>query len=70
MSLCVVCGLNLMGDVALCVHHTCVYGRDWAEANRAMCDFLHRGIMRPGAPPDRKPVPIRRDCYGSYDGYA
>jgi hypothetical protein len=29
----------------LCPHHHCVYGDDWAAANRIMCDFFHRGKL-------------------------
>jgi len=42
MSLCVSCGLQLSGTAALCPHHHCVYGDDWAVGNRIMCDFFHR----------------------------
>lgn len=42
MTLCVSCGLQLSGVDALCPHHYCVYGKDWAVANRIMCDFFHR----------------------------
>jgi hypothetical protein len=47
MSLCASCGLQLTGDAALCPHHHCVYGDDWAVANRIMCDFFHRGKLPP-----------------------
>src|SRR5207247_5228590 len=47
MSLCASCGLQLSGDAALCPHHHCVYGDDWAVANRIMCDFFHRGKIPP-----------------------
>jgi len=47
MSLCASCGLQLSGDAALCPHHHCVYGDDWAIANRIMCDFFHRGKLPP-----------------------
>jgi hypothetical protein len=47
MSLCAACGLQLTGDSALCPHHHCVYGDDWAAANRIMCDFFHRGKVPP-----------------------
>jgi hypothetical protein len=47
MSLCAACGLQLTGDGALCPHHHCVYGDDWAAANRIMCDFFHRGKVPP-----------------------
>ena len=38
MSLCASCGLQLSGDAGLCPHHHCVYGDDWAVANRIMQD--------------------------------
>jgi hypothetical protein len=47
MSLCASCGLQLSGDAALCPHHHCVYGNDWAVANRIMCDFFHRRKVPP-----------------------
>jgi hypothetical protein len=47
MSLCASCGLQLSGDAALCPHHHCVYGDDWAVANRIMCDFFHRKKVPP-----------------------
>lgn len=54
MSLCASCGLQLSGDAALCPHHHCVYGDDWAVANRIMCDFFHRKKVPPRlAQPDR-----------------
>jgi hypothetical protein len=37
--------LQLSGESALCPHHHCVYGDDWATANRIMCDFFHRGVV-------------------------
>jgi hypothetical protein len=47
MSLCASCGLQLSGDAGLCPHHHCVYGYDWAVANRIMCDFFHRKKVPP-----------------------
>jgi hypothetical protein len=47
MSLCASCGLQLSGEAALCPHHHCVYGDDWAVANRIMCDFFHRKKIPP-----------------------
>ena len=47
MSLCASCGLQLSGEAALCPHHHCVYGDDWAVANRIMCDFFHRKKVPP-----------------------
>lgn len=43
MSVCAACGLHLASDDALCPHHHCLYGDDWAVANRIQCDFFHRG---------------------------
>ena len=31
----------------MCPHHHCVYGDDWAVANRIMCDFFHRKKVPP-----------------------
>lgn len=45
MSLCVHCGLPTSGARELCAHHDAGYGEDWADGNRIMCDFLHRGIV-------------------------
>lgn len=50
MALCASCGLQLSGEAALCPHHHCVYGDDWAVANRMMCDFLHRKWVPPRFP--------------------
>lgn len=47
MSLCASCGLQLSGNAELCPHHHCVYGDNWAEINRIMCDFFHREIAPP-----------------------
>jgi len=46
-SLCASCGLELSGDSQLCPHHYHVYGDDWAQGNKAACDFFHRGIQPP-----------------------
>jgi hypothetical protein len=43
-SLCSVCGQQMVGGEALCAHHTAVSTDSWADANRIMCDFFHRGI--------------------------
>lgn len=46
MSMCASCGIPLSGDLALCPHHHCSEDQDhWAESNRIMCDFLHRGRL-------------------------
>ena len=55
MSLCASCALQLTGDAALCPHHHCVYGDDWAVANRIMCDFFHRKKIPP------RLAPLERD---------
>lgn len=65
MSLCAWCGLQLTGDTALCPHHRCVYGDDWAVANRIMCDFFHRGKV-----PPRRGRPERDDEFWAHAGEA
>jgi hypothetical protein len=45
MSLCVVCGYSTPGPESICTHHAGSYPTDWAEANKLMCDLLHRGIV-------------------------
>jgi hypothetical protein len=49
MSLCVVCAQPTLGDTDVCVLHLCGQGDDWAAGNRIMCDFLHRGVLRPAS---------------------
>ena len=45
MSLCAYCRDQTLGE--LCGHHSPGPGADWATGNRAMCDFVHRGIVAP-----------------------
>jgi hypothetical protein len=47
MSLCASCGLQVSGDAALCPHHHCVDGDDWAVATRIMGDCFHRKTVPP-----------------------
>gem|GEM_PF-5222915 len=47
MSLCASCGSSLRGDTDLCSHHHTGKPDDWAQANRLMCDFLHRKWIPP-----------------------
>ncbi len=49
MSLCVVCAQPTLGDTDVCVFHLYGQGDDWASGNRIMCDFLHRGMLRPAS---------------------
>jgi len=49
MSLCVVCAQPTLGDIDVCVFHLYGQGDDWASGNRIMCDFLHRGMLRPAS---------------------
>ena len=42
MSLCASCRSSLSGSADLCPHHHTGQPDDWAQANRLMCDFLHR----------------------------
>jgi hypothetical protein len=41
MSVCALCGLEIVDLSGLCRHHV-VRGDNWAESNRIMCDFFHR----------------------------
>lgn len=48
--LCAMCCLELYDETqpALCPHHTAdVDGERWADGNRAICDFIHRGRALP-----------------------
>jgi hypothetical protein len=65
MSLCASCGLQLSGDAGLCPHHHCVYGDDWAVANKIMCDFFHRKKV-----PPRLTQPERDDDFWAHTGEA
>lgn len=53
MSLCVSCGLEQGDGNELCRHHLLGQNNTWAESNRIMCDFLHRGRVPPVAVNDR-----------------
>jgi hypothetical protein len=46
MARCASCGIALSEAMPLCPHH---HARDngWAETNRIMCDFVHRGVVPP-----------------------
>ena len=47
ITLCVLCGVRLVGGATLCPHHVQVAGAGWAATNRIMCDLLHRGVAPP-----------------------
>lgn len=47
MSLCVSCGLEQGDQSELCRHHLLGQSNTWAESNRIMCDFFHRGRILP-----------------------
>ena len=59
MSLCVLCGLQLAGDSALCAHHDYGAVNGWAVVNRLMCNFLHRGIVPSGPSADAADLELR-----------
>ena len=42
-SHCPYCGAEVIGRNRVCLAHL-VADPDWAAANRAMCDFVHRGV--------------------------
>ena len=48
VSLCAQCGQPTLDCGSICTHHDSGHGDDWAEGNRIMCDFLHRGIVSSG----------------------
>jgi len=50
MSLCPMCGITVMTGDGICPWHTRSNDTTWAEGNRVMCDFFHRGILRPVEP--------------------
>ncbi|MBI1848371.1 MAG: hypothetical protein HY294_09900 [Candidatus Rokubacteria bacterium] len=60
MSRCGYCGAEIQGDDALCPYHHSGLGENWAEGNRLMCDFFHRGLI-----PARLAEDLRRedDCW-------
>ena len=57
MSLCASCGLQLAANTSLCPHHHAAHADGWAEANRILCDFVHRGIV-----PRRVPLEAQRQA--------
>jgi len=48
VSPCAQCGQPAFDSGGLCTYHDSGHGDDWAEGNRIMCDFLHRGIASSG----------------------
>jgi hypothetical protein len=50
MSLCSVCGQQVVGNAGLCARHAAVSTDGWAVGNRIMCDYFHRGIAPPRLP--------------------
>jgi hypothetical protein len=44
LPLCPLCGVQTL-DGEMCAYHHYVYGADWAEGNRIMCNFFHRGVV-------------------------
>jgi hypothetical protein len=56
MNRCSQCGVDLPTTLTLCPHHL-DHESTWAETNRIMCDFLHRGRA-----PARGPWAEREDA--------
>lgn len=55
MPSCPVCALTIENE--MCLQHNAdgvlvnkTLGPDWAEGNRAICDFIHRRRVRPSKP--------------------
>ena len=49
--LCALCGQYTYRIDMICSHHGAGEPQDWADGNRAMCDFFHRGVV-----PHREPL--------------
>lgn len=53
MNLCAYCGYPTLDD-GMCAYHAVGQGAsdldNWANGNRVMCDFIHRGILLDAAP--------------------
>ena len=55
MSLCPICLLDLPGDKGMCDYHE--VQAEESVNNRAVCDFVHRGVEPSRlAPSDREPM--------------
>lgn len=56
-ALCAYCGYPTLDD-GMCAYHTVGAGGpdldNWANSNRIMCDFIHRGIVLATAPIDAR----------------
>ena len=48
---CPQCTLSLSAGAAVCPHHHLRDADDWAQRNRAICDWFHRGITPPASLP-------------------
>jgi hypothetical protein len=53
MSFCVLCGASGPDDGNICSYHFVTDAR-WADANRIVCDFVHRGIVPVRLPPAQR----------------
>lgn len=47
---CVFCGAELIDEHICSFHVYTPLGDGWAESNRIMCDFFHRGKVAPRVP--------------------
>jgi hypothetical protein len=77
MSLCAQCAAEREEENSLCPHHAHESAGSWAEANRLLCDWIHRGkpLSRlppsertdslPGQPSIRPWTPQRLGSFGS-----
>ena len=55
MSVCAQCGVERNDGAALCPQHGFSYFSDnWAQENRAICDWIHRGKPLPRLPPEER----------------
>jgi hypothetical protein len=57
VSVCACCGGPTFDGAEICAHHLLWVEEPlaWSDANRIMCDFIHRGI-EPPVPPGAMPL--------------
>jgi hypothetical protein len=48
---CSLCRADIQDGAGLCPHHVSAREAGWAEANRIMCDLIHRGREPRRRPP-------------------
>lgn len=60
---CSLCRADVLDGSGLCPHHIRMREASWAEANRIMCDLIHRGKEPRRLPPrDREDSAWLEEC--------